>query len=414
MSPPHRPTPRRGARRAIVIGGSMSGLLAAALLRRIGWDVDVFERSSVELVGRGAGITTHPELLDVLELCGAGTRDLGVEVERRIAIDERGCVIAERPLRQIVTSWDRLQHLLRAREPDGRYHLGHAFAGAEQDGGGVTVRFVGGRTERADLVVAADGFRSSVRAQVAPDAQPVYAGYLVWRGAPDEASLSAATRVAIFPYFTFFLPPRQQVIGYPIAGLNNEMRPGHRRYNFIWYRVVGENQLRDMCTDAEGRHHEFSIAPPLIRPDVIAEMRATAEQTMAPPFLDTLRRIERPFFTPIYDLVSPRMVFGRIVLIGDAASVARPHMGYGVSKAAEDARVLAEALGAHGDDLDAALAQFETVRQPIDERVVAHGRKLGTHLGVDLKTDDDRAMWKELQDPEAMMRSIAVPHFLGA
>jgi 2-polyprenyl-6-methoxyphenol hydroxylase-like FAD-dependent oxidoreductase len=392
----------------------MSGLLAAALLRRIGWDVDVFERSSVELVGRGAGITTHPELLDVLELCGAETRDLGVEVERRIAIDERGRVIAERALRQIVTSWDRLQHLLRAREPDGRYHLGHTFAGADQDGRGVAIRFVGGRTERADLVVAGDGFRSSVRAQVAPEAQPVYAGYLVWRGAPDEASLSAATRATIFPHFTFFLPPRQQVIGYPIAGLNNEMRPGHRRYNFIWYRVVGEDQLRDMCTDAEGRHHEFSIAPPLIRNDVIAEMRATAEQTMAPPFLDTLRRIERPFFTPIYDLVAPRMVFGRIVLIGDAASVARPHMGYGVSKAAEDARVLAEALVAHGDDLDAALAQFETVRQPIGERVVEHGRKLGTHLGVDLKTDDDRAMWKALQDPEAMMRSIAVPHFLGA
>src|SRR5437870_4322715 len=116
----------------------------------------------------------------------------------------------------------------------------------------------------------------------------------------------------------------------------------------------------------------------------------------------------------LYDLVAPRMVFGRIVLIGDVASVARPHMGYGVSKAAEDARVLAEALVAHGDDLDAALAQFETVRQPIGERVVQHGRKLGTHLGVDLKTDDDRAMWKELQDSEAMMRSIAVPHFRGA
>ena len=57
---------RRG-RRAVIIGGSMSGLFSAAFLRRIGWDVDVFERSPVELVGRGAGITTHPELLEALE-----------------------------------------------------------------------------------------------------------------------------------------------------------------------------------------------------------------------------------------------------------------------------------------------------------------------------------------------------------
>src|SRR5215510_7936596 len=78
------------ARRAVIIGGSMSGLFSAAFLRRIGWQVDVYERSPVELVGRGAGITTHPELLAALELSGAGTpRDLGIMVERRIAIEDR-------------------------------------------------------------------------------------------------------------------------------------------------------------------------------------------------------------------------------------------------------------------------------------------------------------------------------------
>src|ERR1700752_1784574 len=66
-------------RRAVIVGGSMSGLFAAALLRRIGWDVDVYERSNVELVGRGAGITTHPELLDALRQSGAGMTNLGVE-----------------------------------------------------------------------------------------------------------------------------------------------------------------------------------------------------------------------------------------------------------------------------------------------------------------------------------------------
>jgi 2-polyprenyl-6-methoxyphenol hydroxylase-like FAD-dependent oxidoreductase len=167
-----------------------------------------------------------------------------------------------------------------------------------------------------------------------------------------------------------------------------------------------------MCTDASGRHHEYSIAPPLIREEVILAMRRDAESVMPPPFLDVLRRIERPFFTPIYDHASPRMAFGRVVLIGDAASVGRPHMGFGVSKAAEDARALADALAAHGADVDAALARFDAVRQPIGERVMLHGRKLGTHLGVNLETDEDRATWRLLQDPHAMLRYIAVPHFL--
>jgi 2-polyprenyl-6-methoxyphenol hydroxylase-like FAD-dependent oxidoreductase len=54
-------------RRAIIIGGSMSGLFNAAFLRRIGWDVDVYERSLVELVGRGAGITTYPHARTIAE-----------------------------------------------------------------------------------------------------------------------------------------------------------------------------------------------------------------------------------------------------------------------------------------------------------------------------------------------------------
>jgi 2-polyprenyl-6-methoxyphenol hydroxylase-like FAD-dependent oxidoreductase len=104
---------KRGTRRAIIIGGSMSGLFSAAFLRQIGWRAEVYERSLVELVGRGAGITTHPELLEALEKSGAGTRDLGVEVEKRITLDRDGRVIAEKHLPQILTSWDRLQRLMR-------------------------------------------------------------------------------------------------------------------------------------------------------------------------------------------------------------------------------------------------------------------------------------------------------------
>src|SRR3954453_20306808 len=102
MMPDVSRTPRRN-RRAIIIGGSMSGLFTAAFLRQIGWAADVYERSGVELIGRGAGITTHPELLEALERSGAGTRELGVTVETRIALDRDGRVIATKRLPQILT-----------------------------------------------------------------------------------------------------------------------------------------------------------------------------------------------------------------------------------------------------------------------------------------------------------------------
>src|SRR5262249_55850168 len=140
-----RATPRvvapKRRRRAVVVGGSMSGLFAAAFLRRIGWGGDVYERSKVELGGRGAGLTTHPELLEALRASGAGMGNLGVEVQKRIALDRAGRVTAEKPLPQILTSWDRLQRLMRETIDPARYHLDHTFERVEQDGSQVTVHF---------------------------------------------------------------------------------------------------------------------------------------------------------------------------------------------------------------------------------------------------------------------------------
>src|ERR1700746_2328751 len=90
-------------RRDVIIGGSMSGLFSAAFLRQSGWDVDVYERSKVELVGRGAGITGHPELFDALQASGAGTERLGIEGPKRIALDPEGRIHDETPPPQALT-----------------------------------------------------------------------------------------------------------------------------------------------------------------------------------------------------------------------------------------------------------------------------------------------------------------------
>src|SRR5262249_42429931 len=102
--------------------------------------------------------------------------------------------------------------------------------------------------------------------------------------------------------------------------------------------------------------------PPLVRKDLIAAMRADARAIMPPQFLDCLDNM-RPFFTPIYDFSTPQLVYGRVALVGDAASSARPHMGFGMAKAGGDAQALAEALGDH-DDIDAALPPYNRIPHP--------------------------------------------------
>jgi 2-polyprenyl-6-methoxyphenol hydroxylase-like FAD-dependent oxidoreductase len=399
-------------RRAIVIGGSIAGLFVGAFLRRIGWRVDIYERSSIELIGRGVGIfATHLELFEALDKCGAGTVDIGVIVYKRITFDHSGNVIAEKPQLQIVTSWDRLRQVLLKAIDRQRYHFGHAFERVEQDGSGVQVHFATGRSERADLLVGCDGFRSSVRAQLAPESQPIYSGYYGWRGAPNEADLSPETRKTMFPYYSFFLADQLQTLGYPISGMDDELRAGHRRYNFGWYRVADAAKLKQMCVDDDGREYEFGVPPPLVRKDLIAQMRADAESLLPPQYVDCVRHIDQPFFTPFYDFCSPSLVFGRVALVGDAASTPRPHIGFGVAKAGAEAQALAEALSNY-DDIDRALTAYNTLRQPLSERIVSHARKLGMQLGVGIASDEDRAFAELLQTPKGILDWIAVPNFL--
>jgi len=418
-APPHHEgrrelamTDKSRERRAIVIGGSIAGLFVGAFLRRLGWRVDIYERSSIELIGRGVGIfASHLELFEALDQCGAGTVDIGVIAYKRITFDHKGNVIAEKPQLQIVTSWDRLRQVLLKAIDRQRYHFGHVFERVEQDDAGVRVYFSNGRSERADLLVGCDGFRSSVRAQFAPEAQPMYAGYYLWRGAPNESDLSAETRRTMFPYFSFFLADRLQALGYPISGVDDELRAGHRRYNFAWYRVADTAKLKQMCVDEDGREYEFGVPPPLVRKDLITQMRAEAETLLPPQYLDCVRHIDQPFFTPVFDFCSPSLVFGRVALVGDAASTPRPHMGFGVSKAGAEAQALTEALSNY-DELDRALAVYNSMRQPLSARIVSHGRKLGMQLGVGIETDEDRRFAKLLQSPSGTLDRIAVTNFL--
>jgi 2-polyprenyl-6-methoxyphenol hydroxylase-like FAD-dependent oxidoreductase len=401
------------SRRAIVIGGSMSGLFAASLLRKAGWQTDVYERSDVELRGRGAGIVTHPDLIQSLERSGAELNDLGVTVHERVALDSDGNVIERLPYEQIVTSWDRLHQIMRATIPQGTHHLGYNLKAIEQDANSVTAIFENGERVTGGLLVGADGFRSVVRNMFAPEIQPIYAGYVVWRGLADEGLISKEAHEAVFDKFAFFLPPHNKNIGYPIAGPDNDLRPGHRRWNWVWYRAASQAELDDMLVDEEGVYHTISIPPPKVRRDVIARLKDDARNFLPPPMWEILSRVSKPFFTPIYDLLVNRMVYGRVALIGDAAAVARPHVGMGIAKAGTDAEVLADSI-ANQPDLLEGLARFERQRLPIAGKALAQGRYLGEYMldHASPETGADAAHWREFHSIPGILKHTASSAFL--
>ena len=154
--------------RAVVIGGSMSGLLSGLLLRRAGWDVDVYERVETELSGRGAGIVAQYELIDRLRGLGLATGELGVHITTRKILDRQGRVTSEIECPQVLTAWERVYRLLRDAFPPRHYHRGRGLAGFEQDADKVTAHFSDGESIAADLLVGADGLRSTVRQLCAP------------------------------------------------------------------------------------------------------------------------------------------------------------------------------------------------------------------------------------------------------
>lgn len=389
--------------RALIIGGSVGGLFTASLLRGIGWDVAVFEKSAGDISGRGAGIGLSGDLFDVMRRAGADVDEaLGVTCPHVLWLDQNGAVRSriERPWTAGI--WASIYRALRAAVPDTVVFPGRMLERVTEDGDRVLAHFADGETEAGDLLVACDGVQSTVRRQFLPDVERRYAGYVAWRFLTEERLLPDEGRALLSDAHVHVFPPGEMSLSMPNPGRSEDIRPGKRGYYLIWYRPAGPDQLREMMTDAAGRDHGTAIPPPLIRSDVIEAMRREAPSLLPPVLADVVARTEQPLLQAITDLDVPRMVFGRSVLLGDAAFVARPHVAAGVTKAALDAAALAEALSASPADLFAALADYEATRLTFGQAMVDYSRQLGAAA---LAADNVR-------DPERVMRAYGAPHLI--
>ena len=184
------------------------------------------------------------------------------------------------------------------------------------------------------------------------------------------------------------------------------------RYNCVWYRPADPAQdLPRLLTGVDGRQYSSAVPPDRLHPDVLARMRADATSLLAPPFAEVMTKTRQPLLQAIVDLETPAMIVGRVALVGDAAFVARPHVGMGTTKAAGDARALADHLARH-DDIDTALAAYGTERLAYGQRVVRRGRHLGAYMQAQIASEEEQRQAQHFRKPEVVMTETASMHGL--
>jgi 2,6-dihydroxypyridine 3-monooxygenase len=363
----------------IVMGGSLGGLTAALVLRDAGCDVRVFERSTSALQARGAGIATLDATLRYLtERGGCRPQDVCSSTGWIRFFNADGSIRHAQRHRYRFSSWNTIyRSLLRLFDAD-RYLLGREVVAFDQAGDEVVVTLADGSRDRAALLVCADGVGSTGRARLVPGAAPSYAGYVAWRGTLPERCLSPAARRALDDAISYQVLAGSHILVYPIPGLDGSLVPGDRLINIVWYvNVAAGPDLDRLMTGRDGIRRAGTLPPGAATDRALAGMRRTAADVLAVPVAEVVTGIAEPFVQVIYDLEVPRMAFGRVCLIGDAAFAVRPHAAAGTAKAADDGWALADELTAFAGDVPAALAAWERRQLKVGRALLARTREIG-------------------------------------
>lgn len=361
-----------------VVGGSLGGLTAALLLRDLGCEVSVYERSHEELEAKGAGIAVLEATWRYpVERLEVPADDFSAKTTWVRFLEADGSTAFEERRLYHLSSWNAVYRVLLHGFGRENYHLASEMASFVDDGERVTISFTDGRTDVVDLLVCADGIASEARRTLLPEVSSAYAGYIAWRGVIPESELSKETFDALSESLTYQVMDHSHILVYPIPGLGGEVEPGQRLMNIVWYRNVPPEDFTDFLTDVNGDVRSVSIPPGLVKESDLAEMRADARALLAPQLAEVVTGIKEPFLQVVYDIDVPHMAFGRVCLIGDAAFACRPHAAAGTAKAAEDGWILAEEIAAADGNVEVALAAWEARQLALGRSLLARTRDIG-------------------------------------
>ena len=368
-----------------VVGGSVAGSVTAAELVRLGAHVTVFERSR-HLEDRGAGIGLALSLVERLKersLIDADMAHIPVFKRRFVVRCDKedpylGRTIWEQSFASASTNWDVLYGQIRRRVPDTVFHEGcHVVSIGKQSEDEVSLELADGRVLPFDLVVCADGYDSLGRRLLFPGHEPRYVGYIIWRGLIPEdlvADIAPFEGVRVFAMYE-----GGHAIFYLVPGRNGELKIGSRRLNWGIYDKVTDEDLERILTDAEGTVRRGSLPPGALSKTQVAYVHDLAK-THFPRFVaQVVRATDKPFVQSINETRVPAYHRGRICLIGDAATLVRPHPAAGSVKAMTDALALSKALATRAS-LDAALQAWDDERCAAGNQLVSLGQALGEVL----------------------------------
>jgi len=368
-----------------VVGGSVAGSITAAELVRLGADVTVFERSR-HLEDRGAGIGLALSLIETLKERSLVDADMGyIPVFKRrfvIRCDEEsphlGRTIWEQSFAAVSTNWDVLYRQLRQRVPDAIFRQDcHVVSISQSLDNEVSLELADGSRLPFEVVVCADGYDSLGRRTLFPAHEPRYVGYIIWRGLIPENRVADVAPFEGVRVFTVY--EGGHAVFYLVPGRNGEQEIGSRRLNWGIYDKVTNEELQGILTDVEGIVRRGSLPPGAVSEAHVAYVHDLA-RTYFPRFAaQVIRATDKPFVQPIYEARVPAYHRGRICLIGDASTLARPHTGAGTVKAMTDALALSKALATQSS-VEAALQVWDDEQCASGNQLVSLGQALGDAL----------------------------------
>jgi 2-polyprenyl-6-methoxyphenol hydroxylase-like FAD-dependent oxidoreductase len=389
-----------------IVGGSIAGCTAAIELVRAGHRVKVFERSTGELTGRGAGIGTPMSVIQ--SLCERDLIDADMpyfHVERlphigRTQDDEvRGRTAWVIPATIELLNWGNLYRNLRKRVPDEVYLQGREVADAQMaDENTVLVTLADGTEEEFNLVIFADGYHSLGRRLICPDSELEYRGYVLWRGVLEEKDLADSepfegnlNRVGYGEGHGVF---------YFVPGHDSSVAKGERWVNWAIYVRVPAADLPAFLTDRAGRRRTGSLPPGNMRAEEEERLKRLAGDSLPPYFADIVNASQDTFAQPIYTAAVSSYRKGRLCLAGDAGAFVQPFTGSGVFKGMNNAIDLVKALTAH-DTVDEALETWSATETQTGKRLVMLGQKLENALirsipdFAQMDEEEMRTWWEE-------------------